>query len=508
VRILIFSDTPAETGFGRISNNLANYLHYKRHDVRVAGLTYAGDPHKFPFHIWPLIGQDIWGRMTQLINTGSGDGWIPELVISIQDFPYHVSLGRDCPILWDNKKWIFITPIDGSPVYKEWEAISKIADGRMVISRFGVEAMRKQGVKVDLAHPGIDRDEFYPASAGEKEALRKQAGFPDPNAWVLGIFCMNQGRKAIPNMMDAFREFALDKENVVLYLDMDDVSPAGWQIPVLAEMMGLPTSRILLRKHLGPRLPRLRDRYAVVDAHAVLSYREGFGLPLLESMACRIPTIAQDWCSGTEIVGEGRGYLVPVLRDIYGEPVMQYSTWGNAKDAIPDNRAFVAALNDIYYNPKKAAGIAQTGYEWAIQQTWERLGEQVAAVIQRVTAITLSGHSDLQQNDRASTDDASLHRIVDGDGARAGANGDYSDGRLESDLAGARLVFPTVQVEPEREEFGVRSELQQGSKAGDGGLSLIPEQRYGSDGGMVRESGQSDDGAPQRDSGAKAPISS
>lgn len=486
VRVLIFSDSPAETGFGRISNNLATYLHYKRHDVRVAGLMHSGDPHRFPFHIWPLVGQDVWGRLTQLINTGSGDGWTPELVISCQDFPYHVSLGRDCPILWDNKKWIFITPIDGTPVYKEWEAISKIADGKMVISRFGVEAMRKQGVKVDLAHPGIDAEEFYPASAQEKAALRQRAGFPDPNAWVLGVFCMNQGRKSIPNMLRGFREFALDKDNVVLYLDMDEVSPAGWNIPALAEAMGLPTSKILLRKHLGPALPRIRDRYAVLDAHAVLAYREGFGLPLLESMAVGIPTIAQDWCSGTEIVGDGKGWLIPILKDEYGEPVMIESTWGNALDAMPNYRVFTEALNDIYYNPAKAAGIAQVGYDWAKQQTWERMGEQVAAVIQRVTAVTLGDSSGLQQDARTGANDPALYRQSDSAfGSGAGAAGDHSNGRRESELVGAGVVFGANQGQSESDEPGIRSELQQRGKEVYRVHAPVPEQRHGSDAELV-----------------------
>jgi hypothetical protein len=124
----------------------------------------------------------------------------------------------------------------------------------------------------------------------------------------------------------------------------------------------------------------LRNRYVLMDAHMVISHREGFGLPLLESMACQVPTIALDWCSGTEIVGEGRGYLVK--RQEY----MEYGTWGGAKDAFVDLHSLQNALESIYCYPEAAAGIAATGYEWARRQTWDVATDAVEAEIHKAFA--------------------------------------------------------------------------------------------------------------------------
>jgi glycosyltransferase involved in cell wall biosynthesis len=508
MRILVFSDIPVPSGFGRISTYIARFLHYRGHDVRAAGLYYNGDPHSLPFHVFPLVGQDIWGRLTQIINFGVGDGWTPDLVIASQDFPYLVSLFRDCPIDWSNKKAIGITPIDGTPVFKEWEAVAKVADGMMVISRFGVEAMRQQGVQADLAHPGVDTAEFWPATPEEYAALRAKAGI-DSNHWIYGMFAMNQGRKAIPDTMRGWWEFARDKPNAMLYLDMDETSPAGWNLPALAQSMGVPTERMFLREHLSPHLPSIRDRMAILDAHGVLSYREGFGLPLLESMACRIPTFAQDWCSGTEVVSEGRGYLVNVLRDQYGNRVMTPGTWGNAQDAIPDSRHFAELLNECYGKPTEAAAIAERGYQWAIQQTWEACGAAVERIISRIFGpAALNRHSRVQPNGGPGSDAGGLRGLAGGD-LRPVPNGDHPDRRLQPSPAGIvpdQEALSAGQGGAVGQEHGLRPEQQQGQPGWHSAVVTVPKLGHGSRAGVAGEPVDSNGATPKRRSRAEADL--
>jgi glycosyltransferase involved in cell wall biosynthesis len=66
-----------------------------------------------------------------------------------------------------------------------------------------------------------------------------------------------------------------------------------------------------------PEQPRLRDIYAGCDAWLFPSRTEGFGLPLLEAMACRTPVIAAPAGAAPELVPEGGGVLLeasdPVL---------------------------------------------------------------------------------------------------------------------------------------------------------------------------------------------------
>src|SRR3972149_4926398 len=104
--------------------------------------------------------------------------------------------------------------------------------------------------------------------------------------------------------------------------------------------------------------------------------RVGFGLPLVESMACRVPTLALDWCSGPEIVGEGRGMLVKRLA------YMEHGTWGGARGALPDGAGAIEKMEMLYADRALAAYTAERGYEWAIRQTWDVTADQVETVLQ------------------------------------------------------------------------------------------------------------------------------
>jgi glycosyltransferase involved in cell wall biosynthesis len=59
-----------------------------------------------------------------------------------------------------------------------------------------------------------------------------------------------------------------------------------------------------------PPQEQLRDRYAACDVWLVSSRSEGFGLPILEAMACRTPVIATPTGAAPELMGQGGGVLV------------------------------------------------------------------------------------------------------------------------------------------------------------------------------------------------------
>lgn len=380
-KILFFGDGVVPSGFGRIVNNTALRLHQRGYGIQVASISYSGWPHGFPFHVWPLAGQDIWTGLVNIVNATQ-----PDILVSVQDFPYHQTIWNACRIDFSKIKWVFITPIDGVPVHPDWVKLCDYPDGKMVISRFGIEALRQEGKRADLCHPGVDVTEFYPAEAEEKIALRKSAGYEDGD-FIVGVMCMNQGRKAISSMIEAFYEFAKDKPEAKLYLDMDKASPAGWDIPNLLKSLKWTEAeqkRVKYRENLqalpdgkpNEAMQSLRNRYAILDLHMVISHREGYGLPLHESMACKVATMALDYCSGTEILGEGRGYLVNRL------PYMELGTWGGARDGFPDMNDFHHQLELVYGMPAQRQQRAQAGYEWAIKQTWDVTADQVEATIQ------------------------------------------------------------------------------------------------------------------------------
>jgi glycosyltransferase involved in cell wall biosynthesis len=62
--------------------------------------------------------------------------------------------------------------------------------------------------------------------------------------------------------------------------------------------------------HVRPKQDELRQLYARCDAWLFTSRTEGFGLPVLEAMACRTPVIATPAGAAPELLEEGGGFLV------------------------------------------------------------------------------------------------------------------------------------------------------------------------------------------------------
>lgn len=62
---------------------------------------------------------------------------------------------------------------------------------------------------------------------------------------------------------------------------------------------------------LQPAQDRIREIYAQADAWLFASRSEGFGLPILEAMACRTPVIATPAGAAPELLSRGGGILVP-----------------------------------------------------------------------------------------------------------------------------------------------------------------------------------------------------
>lgn len=384
MKIVALSDSPMNSGFGRIANEVFERLAQRGYEIHVVSLLWDGImpekqewfkplKHKYSFSISGCAGRDVYSYTANIINITQ-----PDVVMSIQDFPYATTLFYNCRVDWSRKAFMFITPIDGYPIEESWLQLVDDADGAMVISEFGVDAMKQAGKRVGLCPPGINTSDFYPASEAEKNALRSKAGIP-ADAFVVGMMAMNQGRKDIPHTLDGFAKFSMDKPNALLLMDMDAANPAGWNIPALSKTKNIPKEKILYREDLQKKgLTNLRERYAILDAHSVLAHREGFGLPLTESQACRIPTIAMDWCSGTEICGQGRGYLVR------RNPQPRNSTWGNALDYDPDVDHYVEILNSIYGNPAQAKAVAEVGYQWSKARTWDIAANNVDEMLRGI----------------------------------------------------------------------------------------------------------------------------
>lgn len=373
--ILVFSDDGLPSGFGRIASEVNTRLHKRGYTILSASIQYDGllpasyEGQRLPYHVAALNGKPNW---LELFGNIAGV-YQPQVIVVCQDAPYGLAI-RSLPLDWSKIGFVMVTPVDGAPVSPEWVKIMRKADAALTISQFGVEAYRQADLSVKLLPCGIDGGVFKRLPDDERATLRARLGLP-ADAFVVMTACVNQGRKAISAMLKAFFEFAKGR-NAYYLLDMEPISTQGWNIPVLCEQFGWDASRLIFRADaVRAGLLHLRERYNVADVHMVIAHREGWGFPLVEAMACGVPSMALDYCSGPEILGDGRGVLVRCAN--YEE----IGAWGGAIDKFPDMPDLVAQLTRLHDNPDERRAIGNKGMAWARAQSWDAAADAVEAAI-------------------------------------------------------------------------------------------------------------------------------
>jgi len=103
--------------------------------------------------------------------------------------------------------------------------------------------------------------------------------------------------------------------------------------------------------------------YRQATVHTFLSRYEGFGLPVLEALACGAPTITSPGSSLDEVVGDG-ALVVPC-----GEV-----------DAL------VVALKSAFFERELRAQLVQRGLARARTFTWRKCAEETIGFWQRAIA--------------------------------------------------------------------------------------------------------------------------
>lgn len=146
---------------------------------------------------------------------------------------------------------------------------------------------------------GYDRRCFYPVTdAREIQRVRSRYGI-HADQYVLSV-CTLEARKNLSRVVDAFR--ALREQRIADDVQLVLVGRHGWKVEVLLENARL-TDNVILTGYVPD--DDLAALYSGARVFVYPSYYEGFGLPLLEALACGTPVIYGDNTSMPELVGGG-----------------------------------------------------------------------------------------------------------------------------------------------------------------------------------------------------------
>lgn len=346
VPILVVGDAPGlSTGLSRIARDITAHLHAERDllGIEVAQLGIYHDDSMWP---WPVVGvrdQPEWGKddlpkvWWRLFGNRRG------VVFTV----------------WDPARCFGLSATAADSPVQLWGYFALDADG--VGGRIGgpaAVALRRYGrvlgyggwgaevLKATLDKPiqwlphGIDLGAFQPQVDGDGKALPRQ---------LIGCVAANQPRKDLGLLFQTFRLLADWNPNLGFWLHTD-VDVKHWSIPQLADDFGLNNGRLIVtgvEKDLSDNA--LAQMYSQCLATIAPGLGEGFGYPIVESLACGAPVIHGNYGGGAELVPHPRWRIAPEtfrLESVYclRRPVFEAQYFAHAcKQVIGDAGAAQSA---------------------------------------------------------------------------------------------------------------------------------------------------------------------
>lgn len=298
----------------------------------------------------------------------------PDIVISIADAWMSEYIAK----LPSRKtfKWIWEFPIDGEPVPKQWIRDIKQADMPIVMTKYAERVIRDIDPNIYLERIPRGITEDYYKLAISKEEAKKKCSPNFENRFLIACVARFQDRKQLGRGVEALSKFIrkYKREDALLYLHCDIQDPASGQLyktlkgeDGMIERYHMENyvaydTRITVEKGVTPE--RLNLLYNAFDVQIMPTQGEGWGLPLVESMAAGTPCIATDFTSCRELI-EGHGKLSKVKSFITG----MY----NVERALVDTDHMADQIEEYYRNPEQRDRDGMEASKFVRQFKWDTI---------------------------------------------------------------------------------------------------------------------------------------
>ena len=385
-RVLYCGDAFVQTGFGRVAEYLLPAL-AEKHEVHVLATNYHGDHDEeaIKYKTYPAMvhGSDPFGshRIAELVQIIKPDlVWVTnDLWVAINLWGVVKTLRETIPF-----KFFVYTPIDSYGIFPELNGPVSEWDGLATYTKFGKEELVKMGYEKPIAviPHGTDFTKFFPIDPLE---CRRDLGVPE-DTFIVFNGNRNQPRKRIDLTIKGFIEFAKDKPDARLWLNMG-AKDMGWELIPLFKRVARDTGYdaagklILTSPHFSTHnclpIEQLNKVYNCVDIGLNTCIGEGWGLVNSEHAATGVAQVVPDHTSLKEIFND-----VPRIACNGSETDRNYGL----ERLLPDPSSVTDILNGYYEdrNSLKAAG------NWCYERiherefTWPVITKQMLRTVEEV----------------------------------------------------------------------------------------------------------------------------
>lgn len=208
--------------------------------------------------------------------------------------------------------------------------------------------------KITVVHNGYPRQIYQPIpAAAERQAILERYGLEEPFFLYVGRL---EKKKNTPALVEAFSLFKEANPQSALRLALIGNAGFGYdEIKYIIEEYNLG------REVMMPGWVAEEDMPAVFSAAYAFVFptlHEGFGIPVLQAMACGLPAVMSD---------------LPVLKEIAGSAALYFNP--------RDKSSIAAALSTIVKDQALHQALTVQGLERAQQFSWEKSAQETLKVL-------------------------------------------------------------------------------------------------------------------------------
>jgi glycosyltransferase involved in cell wall biosynthesis len=216
-----------------------------------------------------------------------------------------------------------------------------------------VRVLDADATTIDVAYHGVDQQTFHVPTEAEKARVQARLGLAGQS--YIAFLGMLEPRKNVPGLIRGWVQACQGRElTPALVL----AGGSGWDDTIDATIAEVPSHLRVLR----PGYLRFSDLPGYLGGATLVAYPshgEGFGLPVLEAMACGAPVLTTDRLSLPEVGGDAVAYTEP------------------------DPASIATHLNALLDDPDRRAQLGQAGHERSLEFTWAASAEAHMAAFAR-----------------------------------------------------------------------------------------------------------------------------
>lgn len=254
----------------------------------------------------------------------------------------------------------YLAPVPGARALQWLRDYARYRTARRVIAisaatrRDLIEHVGVRPERIDVVHSGVDHERFSPSAfEGERDQVVGKLGFEAPFLLCLGA---SDARKNLPLLVRAFGQSGVARDLMLVFAG--PISPRQRARLLEAIRASRVEGRVSILGYIDDAL--LVALYRQCLAYVFPSSYEGFGLPILEAMACGAATLTSSLSALGEVAGDAALTLPSLDQDVLAEGIRR----------IAQDSGLRAALR-------------ARGLEHVKAFTWERCARQTLACYAR-----------------------------------------------------------------------------------------------------------------------------